>query len=360
MRKDDEKNLTIKDIARLCKVSISTVSRAINNDPTINRKTRDRILQIVRQYHYIPNNSARNLRMTDSNTIALLVKGIGNPFFQEMITCIEKCLRKGSYSFLFHSLREEEDTVAAAAQLVKERRLKGIIFLGGRMSYPEEELKQVPVPTVLCSVAVEEEAGLGKAASVTIDDEKETYRAISYLIRRGHRRIALIAGHEADTTVARLRRIGYCRALEEAGIPYDPALVGFADPGAEGYTEACGYETARRLIQSKADFSAIFAISDRMALGVYKAIYDAGKSIPKDYSVMGFDGIESVRYIIPPLTTLKQPTEPMARAAVDLLFRQIKGERVCERQLFTASLLEADSVTDRDGSAADREFEHNS
>lgn len=341
------KNLTIKDIAKLCNVSISTVSRAINNDPTINSRTRAKILQVVQQYQYVPNNSARNLRMVDSNTVALLVKGTGNPFFQEMMTCIEKCLRRGSYSFLVHSLQEEEDLVPAAVRLAKERRLKGIIFLGGCMTYPEAELKQIPVPTVLCSVAVEEEDGLNKAAFVTIDDEKEAHRAIAYLIGRGHRRIALIAGHEADTTVARLRRMGYCRALEEAGIAYDPDLIGYADPEEEGYTEACGYETAKRLIESEADFTAIFAISDRLALGVYKAIYDAGKRIPEDYSVMGFDGIESVRYLIPPLTSIKQPTEQMAETAVDLLFRQIRGEPVHEKRLLEASLMEADSVIDR-------------
>lgn len=337
-------DLTIKDIAKLCNVSISTVSRAMNNDPGINAQTKARVLEVVNKFHYIPNNSARNLKMAESDTIALLMKGISNPFFQGLMALFESEMKKEGYTFLLQALREEDDAATVAMQLAKEKRLKGIVFLGGRMEYPDADLQNIPIPFVLCSVAVEAERSVNSSPSVTIDDEKESYRATNFLISQGHRRIAFITGHEDDSTVARLRYSGYRKALDDAGIPFDRELVCFTPRDEESYTEKCGYDLASRILNSGRKFTAFYAISDRMAMGVYKAVYDAGRKIPDDYSVMGFDGILLTKYMIPPLTTMVQPAELMTKSSMDLLLKQIRGEEVHEKLIYDARLKIRDSV----------------
>ena len=122
--------LTIKEVAKLCGVGVSTVSRAINDHPDINEDTKKKIMDTIREYNYIPNNSARNLKRIDSNTIAVLAKGITNPFFADMIQVFEREITKKRYSFILQHVEEFEDEVDVAVQLEKEKRLKGIVFLG--------------------------------------------------------------------------------------------------------------------------------------------------------------------------------------------------------------------------------------
>ncbi len=338
--------LTIKDIARLCGVSISTVSRAINNDPEINKNTRDRVMEVVREFNYIPNNSARNLKMTESNTVALIVKGINNPFFLGMFPLFQAQLEKEGYQYLLHTVGGDADESYVAEEIAKEKRLKGIIFLGGQMDYPEKVLENIRVPLVLCSVA-----GVSRniditptVSSVSIDDVAESYKLVDYLVKHGHRRIAIITGQKNDYTVGKMRLRGYINALKDNGIPYDEELVGYMeDPE---FTEANGYSIMKKMLESGKEFTAVFVISDRMAVGATKAIYDAGKKIPEDISVIGFDGIELTRYLQPSLTTVIQPVQQMVDSSIHLLMEQINGSPERQALAYSAELHERDSVLD--------------
>lgn len=342
--------LTIKDIARICNVSISTVSRAINNDPSINEKTRERVMSVVRKFNYIPNNSARNLKMTESNTVALIVKGVNNPFFQGMFPYFQKELVENGYDYFLHTISGDADEVYVAEEIAKEKRLKGIILLGGTMDYPDVVLKNMQVPMVLCSVAgrgVNETTGPVHVSSVSIDDPKEAYKVTDYLIHKGHRKIAMLTGTREDNTVGLLRLSGYRRALEDNGIPYDEDLIAYMDAQNPEYTEANGYAMMTRLLKRKKEFTAVFVIADRMAIGAYKAIYDAGLKIPQDISVVGFDGIELTRYMKPSLTTVIQPVQKMVDSSVRLLMAQIGGSQEREHLVYEAELHERDSVLDK-------------
>lgn len=132
---------TIKDIARICGVGVSTVSRAINDHPDINSETKEKIMNVIREYGYVPNDSARNLKRSDAKAIAVLVKGIANPFFTSMITVIEQECKKRHYAMELSHIEADEDEVDVAQKVVKEKRLRGIIFLGGLFSHSEEKLK---------------------------------------------------------------------------------------------------------------------------------------------------------------------------------------------------------------------------
>lgn len=337
-------NLTIKDIAKICGVGISTVSRAINDDPGINKDTRKRILKVIEEYGYVPNNSARNLKKTDSNTIALLIKGIDNQFFQGMLKIFEEELNKLEYTFLLHAVGEDQDDASVAVELAKEKRLKGIIFLGGQMDYPEDKLNGIGIPYVLCTVAVNMMAPKRKCSSVSIDDEKESYRVVDYLCKKGHKRIAMISGRNADQAVGGLRLKGYRKAMKDNGIETDEQLIRYMRYDIPEYSVANGYAVTKELLESGVDFTAIYAISDLTAFGAYKAILEAGKKIPEDYSVMGFDGIETSKYFHPSLTTMVQPCEKMVKSSIQLLMDAINGNDERKQLIFEADLCERDSV----------------
>ena len=339
-------NLTIKDIAKICNVGISTVSRAMNDDPGINKDTRERILKVIEEYHYIPNNSARNLKMNESNTVALLIKGIGNQFFQGMLQIFEEELKKIEYSFLIHAVGEDEDDAAVAIELAKEKRLKGVIFLGGLMDYPVDELKSMGIPYVLCNVAVNMDAPSRICSTVSIDDEKESYKAVDYLCKKGHKKIAMLAAREADYSVGRQRLQGYQRALTDNGIEFDPGLVRFMKEDIPEYTSANAYQVMKELLEEDLDFTAIFAISDLIALGAYKAIFDANKRIPEDYSIIGFDGLELTNYFNPALTTMKQPCFDMVHTSIKLLMDAIHGKKEKKQIIFETEMIERQSVKD--------------
>lgn len=337
-------NLTIKDIAKICGVGTSTVSRAMNDDPGINPDTKERILRVVEEFHYVPNNSARNLKVSETNTIGVLVKGRNNHFFQGMYTFIEQELQKVGYDFTLKEISWDDNNTTQAVEMVKAQRLKGLIFLGGMIEDLDKIRKHVDIPYVFCTVATD--FNVSDCNLIAIDDEKESYKIVDYLIKKGHRKIAIIAGQKRDFAVGRLRLTGYKRALEANGIEYNPALVAFQRDDLPDYSSENGYAVMKELLESGEEFTAVYVISDLTAFGAYKAIYDAGKKIPDDYSVVGFDGKEMTKYMYPALTTIRQPAAEMIKCAIELLTKAIAGEVDNRRIVFDAELIEQDSVKD--------------
>ena len=336
--------ITIKDIARIAGVGVSTVSRAINDDPTINEKTRERVLAICEEYHYVPNNSARNLKMTESNTVALLVMGIENIFFTSMFGAFQKALEAKGYDFFLHAISETSDAVDVAMELTTEKRLKGIIFLGGQMDHSMEKLKKMNVPYVLCTVAREGERFHADLPTVSIDDKAASKTIVEYLIKNGHKKIAIIAGNKADLAVGERRLSGYRHALEDNGLYYDESYVFRMREDIPGYTPENGYAVAKDILASNLDFSALYCTSDLVAMGAYKAINEAGLRIPEDISVVGFDGINLGNFLNPPLTTMVQPKEELIKASVEKLLKAMDGEDVSQ-DIYEAELLERQSVS---------------
>ena len=339
-------NITIKDIARICGVGIGTVSRAINNDPRVSEKTREMILNAVREYHYVPNNSARNLKMAESNTIGLLFSGIDNPFFQGMLSVFENACDELGYSFFVYAVRENDTVENVAMEVCKERRLKGLIILGGQLSFPNLKLDSLGVPYVLCTVTVPQSGEHLPCSSVSIDDEKESYRAVSYLCEQGHRRIALLAGRTSERPygVGSLRLAGYRRALEEHGIVFDPALVVYMSEEIPEYSIPGGYDAMQRLLRSGTDFTAVFAVSDTVAFGACRALSEAGRRIPQDCSIIGYDGQYYTEYMTPSLTTVIQPVADMARKSVELMDDALRKKAEPSCVIYDAELCIRESV----------------
>lgn len=336
--------ITIKDVARICGVGVSTVSRAINNHPDINEETKTMIMQVIKEHNYVPNNSARNLKRSDSKTIAVLIKGISNPFFSSMIKIFEQEIQRKKYTFVLHRVDQKEDEADVAAELIKEKRLKGIVFLGGYFSQSQEKLELLGVPFVLSTVGMMKVDGPISYSSVSVNDREESYKIVDYLCKLGHRKIAILAAMPLDVSIGRLRLEGYQKALEDNGIEVEPELCFHMKEDIEGYSMANGYAVMNEVLDSEEDVTAVYAVSDSIAIGACRAIFDRGKRIPEDYSVAGFDGLDLIHYYNPTLTTIRQPVEEMAAATIKILFDVIKNKAGHRQMVFKAELLEGQST----------------
>lgn len=313
--------MTIKDIAERCGVSVSTVSRVLNNHPDVSEAVRSLVMEVVKEVHYVPNSSARDLVKTKSDAIGLIVRGVGNPFFTEVIRTIEQMVGKAGYSLVLHQINSGEDELLAGASLSRSKKLQGLIFLGGCFDYDPEKTASLGVPFVCCTYT-NSFGSLKKEdfSSVYVDDQEEAFRAVNTLVEKGHRKIAILLDSVHDRSISELRYQGYCKALEAGGIPLDPDLV--EELGSYEMLDA--YEGMNRLMDRRDDFTAVFAIGDALAVAAMKAMHDRGKKVPEDCSFIAIDGIDMSVYSVPTLTTLVQPKEQLGKEAVRILLDMIE------------------------------------
>lgn len=331
------KKVTIKDVADLCGVSISTVSRAINDGGEISEKTKKKILATIKELGYIPNQNARNLKITKTKTIVVLIKGITNPFFTPMLKVLEEEITKSDYAFVLQKVEENLSELEVAQKIVKTLKPEGIIFLGGYFVNDSKKLKSLGVPYTMTTI-INQDLNIDDSACIGIDDYAQSRKIVNYLISLGHKKIALLAARSDDESIGKLRLEGYKKALEENGIDFDEKLVFPPKKGINPYSLEHGYEVGEKIVKDKINCSGIFCVSDTVALGFTKAIYDCGKKIPRDYSLAGFDGLELNKYLIKPITTIVQPASEIAYKSVKNLFNIINKEPYEKVTIFDADL----------------------
>ena len=314
--------MTIKDIARLSGVGVSTVSRVLNDRPDVSEESRRRVLQVIAEYNYLPNNSARSLVRTKSDAVGLVVRGVQNPFYTGIIRAIERDLDAADFTMVMRQIGSCEDEIKCGAMMEREKRLQGIIFLGGRSDYSPADTALLNVPFVCCSYTnTYGTLDPTKYSSVSIADEQEAYRAVMDLAQKGHRRIAALSTDPREWSIAQLRCSGYARALHDLGLSLEDGEIIRADD----FTIESAYRAVTERLKRPADFTAIFAISDDMAIGAMRALRESGRSIPEDCSIIAIDGLTVSEYIYPMLTTLCQPTDEMGAKSVEILMSVIRG-----------------------------------
>lgn len=328
---------TIKDIASICGVSVSTVSRAINDSYGISQKTRSKVLKTIDEVGYKPDTNARNLKISKNKTIAVLIKGITNPFFTPMIKIIEEEISKTGYSFVLTKVEEHSSEVDVAQSMVNILKPEGIIFLGGYFINDQEKLKALGVPYSMTTIINKDRINKNSTC-VGVDDFKESYKLVDYLLSLGHKKIAFIAARSDDISIGQLRLEGYKKALDDHGIDFDPRLVIYPPKGLNPYSLYHGYESGKKIVRDKLACTAIFSISDTVAIGAIKALYDMGKKVPEDYSVAGFDGLEINEFLQKPITTIVQPTSQIAYTSVKELFKIIEKKNHKEVTSFDGKL----------------------
>ena len=314
---------TIKDVAAYCNVAVSTVSRVLNNHPDVSPDTRARVLDAVRVLHYVPNSSARDLVLPQTDSIGLVVRGAENPFFTPVIRAVEGSCEAAGYSMVLHQIPAGANEVAEGAALAMSKRLRGLILLGGRYDYTQQEVSSIGVPFVCCT-HTNHFGDLDRAAfsSVSVDDKGEAVRAVQLLLDRGHRKIAILLDDRDDHSISERRYKGYCETLRAAGVEPDDGLV--IETGS--FEMGAAYRATSELLAHRRDFTAIFAIADTMAIAALKALHDAGLRVPEDCSVIAIDGIEMSNYTIPTLSTLSQPQATLGEEAVRILVDVLEGK----------------------------------
>ncbi|RIH86740.1 Catabolite control protein A [Meiothermus luteus] len=306
-------NVTLSDVAREAGVSPSTVSRVINGTARVDARKREAVLRAIERLGYRPNLMAKGLAQGRSLTIGVVTQEISSPYYGEMLKGVEQALEGTSYHPIFASGHWRADQEEAALKVLVGRQVDGLIVMDG--SVPQERLLELAqsMPVVVVGRSIPGLRCLG------IDNAQGAYEGTRHLIELGHRRIAHIAGPQSHPdAIERLR--GYRKALEGAGLPFDPALVVEGD-----YLEPSGLLAVEALLARGALFTAIFAANDQMAYGANVALYRRGIRVPHDVSLVGFDDLPSSSYFTPPLTTVRQPGLEMGWEAARLVLALLEG-----------------------------------
>ena len=320
-----KRNVNIKDIAKIAGVGVTTVSRVLNNHPDVKKETREQILSIIEEYHYIPNNSARNLKLSATKTIGVLVKGIYNPFFSRIVRVIELEIAKHGFSMILHY--NPKDCVSSdtnvATEFIKEKRLSGLICLGGNYDISEaHHFEALETPIVICSAVTLGTAEREDISTVGIDDEEAAYFAVVKLIEYGHKEIAMIRIKDDDCSGSKIRYEGYKRALSAQKIDFREEFVAVGD-----FSYESGHKAMNELLDRDIHISAVFVATDMMAIGAARAILERGLNIPDDISVLGFDGIEFTQYFMPSISTIEQPVGLLGEKSVETIIDMINGKK---------------------------------
>lgn len=303
--------VTIRDVASLSGVSISTVSRVLNGRPDVDAATRERVLAVVQQHGYTQNTNARNLKQRSVDFVAVVVRGRFNFFLTHIAEAILAYGKGCPFQFLLEFIDEKADEFEAARRLYAERRLTGVIFLGSNTIGRGEDIRRLNVPCVFATIEAD---GMPNVSSVSVDNRACARRAVDALFHLGHRRIAF-AGYQGEPGDSIGRRFaGFIDAHTARGLSFDPALFAHAD-----FSMASAHGATQALLARGAPFTGLFAISDTVALGAIKALSESGLRVPLDVSVVGFDGIEVAQFCLPPLTTIRQPADLIARRSVSLM-----------------------------------------
>ncbi|MCA1293128.1 LacI family transcriptional regulator [Paenibacillus sp. alder61] len=303
--------MNIHDVAKKSGLSVVTVSRVLNNSPSVREVNRQKVLKAIEELNYQPNSAARSLVRGKTGVIGMSITNFNDSFYDRVIRVVNRKLAEQGY-FLALSIAENE---VEDNFLFQRDRVDGIILLSPlRENEYVVELKRKNIPFVLLDNQFQHE----DVPSVVVDNYQGGYEATKHLIDLGHTQIAHIGGPSVFLSVEERKR-GYVQALNEAGLtPFGMEFCGF--------TVSSGYEVAKRWIREDKLPTAIFSGDDFIALGVVQALREEGILVPHDISVVGFDDQQFVGEFFPRLTTVRQPEAQMGSIGVDLLLQLINGE----------------------------------
>ncbi len=312
--------MTIKDLARRTGYSVGTVSRVLNDHPNVSEKARSVIAQAVAESGFQLNVNAKQLKQSRATSVLMVVKGRSNELFSELVERIQSLVSQTQYPLYVDYLDEDDDEVLRAIQLCREKKPLGILFLGGNSRNFRENFGRIDIPCVLVTNSAAD-LGFPNLSSVSTDSALAARSAVETLIGLGHRRIVVVGGDLQRSDTSRLRCQGCLAAFQAHGVPFDQEL----DYQGVRFSYQGGYNAAQALLRHRRPFTALFAVSDVMAIGAIRALRDSGLEVPGDVSVMGFDGLPLGAFLVPQLATVGQNVEQMARRSVELLLDAVEG-----------------------------------
>lgn len=310
---------TIQDVARKAGVSSATVSRVLNDRNVVTEKTAVKVEQAIKELNYKPSLLGRNLRTSKSSLLLVLIPSIANPFYADIIKGIEDTAVEKGYNILLCETGSNPEREEIYFNLVRNQLTDGVISMDPAVNKARLNELAEKYPIVQCS----EYDRSGIISYVTIDSKLASYQVMKYLIQIGHKKIALI-NSDKKFLYARDRYKGYVSALKENGLPinkdwvYNVENVSFED----------GQQAMRSLLANDERPTAVFAVSDVLAIGALKEINDSGLHVPNDIALVGFDNISVSNMLNPTLTTIAQPMYRLGSVSTTMLINKIDGKEV--------------------------------
>ncbi|WP_373818637.1 substrate-binding domain-containing protein [Glaesserella sp.] len=326
---------TMKDIARIAGVSLSTVSHVVNGSRFVSEEITLRVNKVIKELNYTPSFVARSLKMKETSTIGMLVTTSSNPFFSEVVRHVERYCEKHQYHLILVNTEGNNQTLAQHVERLLRKQVDGLLLM---CAEPQQDEPYIMNNLRLPMVVIDWWQQPLKADIIHENSELGGYLATKALIDAGYREIAVITG-ELTKPLAEKRLSGYKRSLSENNLQIRSEWIIESRFHYEG-----GLTAMEKLLALPHRPKAVFAMSDSIAIGAYQAIWRAGLRIPQDIAVIGYDNIELSQYLSPPLSTIHQPKARLAKHAVERLIARIRHpEQAVETIQLTPELIQRES-----------------
>lgn len=314
----------IKDVAKKAGVSVTTVSRVLNGEKYVKDDLKAKVKRAIDELGYAPSHIARSLVRKKTNLIGVIVPDLTSSFYSTILSSIEETASLNDYNLLVCNIIEDTDKELKYLNVFKEMRVDGIIIMHEKLSDDIRSfINKLDIPVIFSSVRPLDH----KFVSVIIDDYEAAYDATRYLIELGHERIAFIGGDMRDITSGQNRYVGYRNALKDNRVKIVNDYIRFGD-----YKTQSGYNLMKDLLACEPRPSALFAVSDDMAVGAMNCIHDHQLKVPDDISIIGFDGSQLTELVRPRLSSMEQPIQDMGKITVDTLIELISDPTFSPRE----------------------------
>ena len=310
--------VTIKDIARRAGVNPSVVSRALNNKYGVKKSTKEKITALAEEMGYYPNAAARRLVTRKSGMIGVMMADISEPFYAQIIKGMEYVASQTGYTLLFSNSYDSLEQTDVLQKMIVAENVDGLVIVGSNTQ--DKNFTWILLEKKIPFVLIERNFDKEKVNCIWIDNRKGAYLATKFLIEKGHKKIAHIAGN-SQNQVTMERLAGYKKAVSEFGLPNTDCLVFYGN-----YVCQDGYKAMKKILSMHPDCTGVFTANDSMAYGALQAIHETGLVVPKDLAVVGFDDLEFSAFTNPPLTTVRQPRYEMGKKSLEILTGILQGK----------------------------------
>ncbi|MFC0238635.1 LacI family DNA-binding transcriptional regulator [Fictibacillus phosphorivorans] len=312
---------TIQDVAKKAGLSRTTVSRVINEHPYVTEEKKRLVTQAMQELNYVPNSSARRLRRQQTETIAVYVPRITNPFFSHLVEVMEKEAAKKGYQLILCQTRYKKEQERNFLELLKTKQVDGLILTSIENDWSEFEPYLTFGPIVVCN----EYSDSAQVPSVYLNQIEGSYLGTKHLIDQGYTKIGYCTGNHKSSRVSKDRKIGFLQALDEAGIMMKEEWFFY-----NAYSVQDGFAAFKKLSELDDKPQAVFTGSDEVAAGIAKAAFDAGWRVPEDLAIIGFDNQPLAALM--DLTTVEQPIDTIAKQAMNLMVEAIQAKKPLSRK----------------------------
>lgn len=309
--------ITIKDVARLSEVSISTVSRVINDSKPVSPEVRKRVLKVIEETGYKPNDVARSLVTRRSYLIGVIVNNLAQSYVADIVRGIEEIGKMYGYDILLCSSYSSKETQEKYLQLLDRKQAEGLFLVGNKFDDEIIELaKGLKKPSIYFTRNV-----LENMNHISIDSNAAIYEMTNYLIKEGHEKIAYVSDFEDRTTVENDKIEGYLKAIEDNDLKFSKIYVA----GGNKFNKS--YELGKSIVKEASDFTAVVCSNDEISIGILNSFIDNGIKVPDDVSIVGYGNIREGRFVRPELTTIGEPYYDVGAVGMRMLIKMIKGDK---------------------------------